>query len=250
MRLDENYQLFQKVETHIDQSKKCPLWSVLGQCYTVRRCSKYHFLADHPSSRIERNSKTYSFIPYLETIWKIRKLELEAKLLVKTLEDVQHKTIMMRKRFTTSAATGDVANREATNDSSCPVKDSQGSVPGPAHDRIVLLSCNMRGIQSKKKSVEVILAENEVDILVALEMNTKKCPKIKGYASFNHLVDKKFHGVSIFVSDSLAPSTMRIHDMSNNEMVHIRITSVTPALNVVGVYMDVEGREYQECQGI
>ena len=113
-------------------------------------------------------------------------------------------------------------------------------------DRILLLTCNMRGIQSKKKSVEEILLENEVDIFVALEMNTKKCPKIKGYASFNYLVDKKFHGVSIFVNDSLAPSTMRIHDMSNNEMVHIRITSVTPALNIVGVYMDVESRDSKE----
>ena len=110
-------------------------------------------------------------------------------------------------------------------------------------DRVVALSVNMRGIQSKKKSVEVILVENDVDVLIALEMNTKKCSKIKGYVSFNHLVDKKFHGVSIFVKDSLAPSTMRIHDMSNNEMVHVRITSVTPALNIIGVYMDVESRD-------
>ena len=74
----------------------------------------------------------------------------------------------------------------------------------------------MRGMKSKKKSVEIILAEKEVDIFVALEMNTRKSPKMKGFVSFNNLVDKKFHGVSIFLKDSMVPSTMRIHDMSNN----------------------------------
>ena len=104
----------------------------------------------------------------------------------------------------------------------------------------------MRGMQSKKKSVGEILVENDVDVFVALEMNTKNCPKIKGYVSFNYLVDKKFHGVSIFVKDSMAPSTMRIHDMSSNEMVHVRITSVTPTLNIIGLYMDVESRDSKE----
>ena len=78
---------------------------------------------------------------------------------------------------------------------------------------ITVLHINTRGIQSKKKSLHEIFINEDVDVGIVSEMNTKNCPKLKGYVSFKNLVDKKFHGVSIFVEESLAPSKMRIHDM-------------------------------------
>ena len=105
---------------------------------------------------------------------------------------------------------------------------------------------NIRSVQNKKASLNEQLLRDEVDVCVVSEMNTKRCPKLKGYTSFSNLSDKKFHGVSIFVANELAGDTLRIHDLSKNEMVHIRLDNVTPALNIVGVYMDVELRDSKE----
>ena len=239
---------------HIVPGKNCAYWSSLGYCNKLSRCLNFHLPAN-----CQKTNNNFSFVPIIESIWKVNAYA-----------------------FRTAAAVHDPS--EAADDASGPADDSPDpadDAPGPADDtsgpaddasvllkesrsndfnfnfnkpdsnlltleRIVVMCSNTRGIQSKKKSVVEILVENNVDVFISLEMNTRKCPKIKGFVSFNHLVDKKFHGVSIFVKDSLAPSTMRIHDMSNNELVHIRITSVTPALNIVGLYMDVESRDSKE----
>ena len=111
---------------------------------------------------------------------------------------------------------------------------------------INILHSNISSIQNKRESLHETLLRENIHVAIVSEMNTKKCPKLRGYRSFSHLVDKKFHGVSIFVSEYLAAGTLRIHDMSSNELVHIRLDNVTPALNIVGLYMDVESRDSKE----
>ena len=72
---------------------------------------------------------------------------------------------------------------------------------------------NICSVQNKKASLNEQLLRDEVDVCVVTEMNTKRCPKLKGYTSFSNLSDKKFHGVSIFVANELAGDTLRIHDL-------------------------------------
>ena len=47
-----------------------------------------------------------------------------------------------------------------------------------------IMSCNVRGISNKKKSIENILIDNEVDICILSELNTQNLPKFPGYMSF------------------------------------------------------------------
>ena len=46
---------------------------------------------------------------------------------------------------------------------------------------------NVRSIQNKKASLNEQLLQDEVGVCVVVEMNTKKCPKMKGYNSFSYL---------------------------------------------------------------
>ena len=105
-----------------------------------------------------------------------------------------------------------------------------------------IISCNVRGLLSKKKSIENILIDNDVDICVLSELNTKNLPDFKGYTSFTKYVNKAFHGISILVSNSLAKHVIRIPDSSELEIVHVRIENTIPALNIIGTYLPVETR--------
>ena len=49
------------------------------------------------------------------------------------------------------------------------------------------------------------------------------------------------HGVSILVHN-FRQHTMRIPDESELECVNIRLNHTTPALNIIGLYLDVESR--------
>ena len=50
------------------------------------------------------------------------------------------------------------------------------------------------------------------------------------------------HGVMILVHNSLRQHVIRVPDESQLECVHLRLNHTTPALNIIGLYLDVESR--------
>ena len=105
---------------------------------------------------------------------------------------------------------------------------------------------NIRGLNSKKQSLEQILDEQDIHIACIEEVNTKKPPKFKNYCQFNKLSKVRMHGVTILVHNSLKPHVIRIPDESELECVHIRLENSSPALNVIALYLDVESRSTVE----
>lgn len=105
-----------------------------------------------------------------------------------------------------------------------------------------IISCNVRGVSNKSKSIENILIENEVDICVLSELNTQNLPKFKGFTPFINYSKQKFHGICILVNNSISKHVLRIPDESQLETVHIRIGHTVPALNILGTYLPVEAR--------
>ena len=75
-----------------------------------------------------------------------------------------------------------------------------------------ILSSNVRSFNNKKASIEDILNSKSVDIGVFSEINTKRIPRFKGFTSFTKYSKKRFHGVSIFVSNNIASRVIRIPD--------------------------------------
>ena len=87
-----------------------------------------------------------------------------------------------------------------------------------------------------------MLNSKSVDIGVFSEINTKRIPKFKGFTSFTKYSKKRFHGVSIFVNNTIASRVIRIPDESELELVHIMIRGTNPVTNVIGIYLNVESR--------
>ena len=105
-----------------------------------------------------------------------------------------------------------------------------------------IMSSNIRGLGSKKSSLEDILESQAVDICCIQEVNNKNPPKFKNFVQFNKFDKRRMHGVSILVHNSIRQHAMRIPDESELECVHIRLNHTTPALNIIGLYLDVESR--------
>ena len=100
-----------------------------------------------------------------------------------------------------------------------------------------IISSNVRGVSNKKKSIETILDENDVDICILSELNTKNLPVFKGYTPFTKYSDKPFHGVAILIRNEIAKHALKIPDVSELEAVHVRISNTIPALNILGTYI-------------
>ena len=111
--------------------------------------------------------------------------------------------------------------------------------------------CNSRSITNKKKSLEEIFESKQVDFGIIHEVNTQKPPKIKGYHRFNCLSNKKFHGTVIYVNDRFKGSVAKISDEKfEDEMVHLIIKNVTPTLNIIGVYLEVERGDRERTERV
>ena len=106
-----------------------------------------------------------------------------------------------------------------------------------------ILASNCRSFGSKKRSIEQILIENSVDIAIVSELNMKTIPRIKGFFQFCNLSTRGFHGTAIFCQNYLQGQIIRIPDEDEIELVHILVKSTTPMLNLIGVYLDCEGRD-------
>ena len=111
-----------------------------------------------------------------------------------------------------------------------------------------IVAMNVRGISNKKKSIECILTEQEIDIAIISEIGTRNMPKFPGYTSFinykkNH---KHMHGIVILVNNSIKKDVIRIPDESDLEIVHLRVSNTLPAVNIIGTYLNCESRSSVE----
>ena len=76
------------------------------------------------------------------------------------------------------------------------------------------MSNNIRGLVSKKASLEDILETNNVDICCVQEVNNKNPPGFKDYVQFSKL---RMHGVMMLVHNSLRQHVIRVPDESELE---------------------------------
>ena len=111
-----------------------------------------------------------------------------------------------------------------------------------------IVAMNVRGISNKKKSIECILTEQEIDIAIISEIGTRNMPKFPGYTSFinykkNH---KHMHGIVILVNNSIKKDVIRIPDESDLEIVHLKVSNTLPAVNIIGTYLNCESRSSVE----
>ena len=104
-----------------------------------------------------------------------------------------------------------------------------------------MYSVNSRSLNNKKGSLEEIFEAKQVDFGIISEVNSKNPPRIKGYHRFNCLSDKKFHGTVMYVNNRFKGTAAKIPDEQfEDEIVHIVIKSVTPVINIIGVYLEIE----------
>ena len=106
---------------------------------------------------------------------------------------------------------------------------------------VSIYACNVRSINNKLSSVKTILENNDIDVCIINELNTKKKHKFKGYHSFNKFSPRQFHGISVLVKNHFRHA-IRIPDESDLEIVHLMIKDTNPALHIMGVYLDCESR--------
>ena len=77
------------------------------------------------------------------------------------------------------------------------------NLPKPQFCNLNIMSNNIRGLASKKASLEDILETNNVDICCVQEVNNKNPPKFKDYVQFNRFSKLRMHGVMMLVHNSL-----------------------------------------------
>ena len=105
-----------------------------------------------------------------------------------------------------------------------------------------IISINARGVAKKKKSIEEILKNENVDVAIISELSVKTVPKFKGYREFVE-IRGHMHGICILMRNDIAKHALRIHKESELEVVHVRLSNTVPALNIIGTYLNVESRE-------
>ena len=114
---------------------------------------------------------------------------------------------------------------------------------GKIKDEVLnIISINARGVAKKKKSIEEILKNENVDIAVISELSVKTVLKFKGYREFVE-IRGHMHGICILMRNNIAKHALRIHKESELEVVHVRLSNTVPALNIIGTYLNVESRE-------
>ena len=64
-----------------------------------------------------------------------------------------------------------------------------------------ILSCNVRSITNKHQSILNLLHQQDVDIAVFSELNTKKLRKFPGFQAFTRYSQLRFHGVCMLINN-------------------------------------------------
>ena len=119
---------------------------------------------------------------------------------------------------------------------------------GKVHMKI--LHTNIRGLNSKKPSLNNIINQLKPDILTinetALKGNNK--PNVDGYFSFfKNRMTKSMGGVATAVENYLKPNAVQVKEgEGDDEYLIVRIDKCKPALNIVNVYGEQEGRTGRE----
>ena len=113
----------------------------------------------------------------------------------------------------------------------------------PSLKDLSIYSVNARSLPNKKVSLQAILKKESIDIGFVSEINTKNPDKFPGYNSFKLISKKKFHGMLAVVHGSIANNVIRIpHNIEEFEIIHLQFQQALIPLNIIGVYLDVEGR--------
>ena len=90
------------------------------------------------------------------------------------------------------------------------------------YQELNVYACNTRSITSKTSSIKTVLANNDIDLCILSELNTRNPPKFKGYLNpFCKLSNQAFHGIAIYVKNHLKGNIIRIPDENKDlEIVH------------------------------
>ena len=112
-----------------------------------------------------------------------------------------------------------------------------------------IIQSNCDGLRSKKESVKEILEVEAPDVLLlndtALKGNRKV--KIPKYFSFTKNREKAKGGVATVVKDNLKNNTIKVDEgRDGDEYIITRYDHVNPALNIVNIYGEQEGRSTKE----
>ena len=104
-------------------------------------------------------------------------------------------------------------------------------------------------IQFKKESIKEILEVEAPDVLLlndtALKGNRKV--KILKYFSYTKNRDKAKGGVATVIKDNLKNNTIKVDEgRDGDEYIITRYDHVKPAMNIVNIYGEQEGRSTKE----
>ena len=123
-------------------------------------------------------------------------------------------------------------------------RNGNGRLKHCKQEGLNIMSSNCRSVNCKKKSIESILNEKDIDICILSEMNTKNPPIFKGYMKpFNKISNGAFHGLSIYVRNNLKGHVIRVPDEDPDlEMIHLIIKKTVPHIHLFGVYLDGESK--------
>ena len=89
-------------------------------------------------------------------------------------------------------------------------------------EELNIISINARGVAKKKKSIEEILKNENVDVAIISELSVKTVLKFKGYREFVE-IRGHMHGICILMRNDIARHALRIHKESELEVVHVRL---------------------------
>ena len=84
------------------------------------------------------------------------------------------------------------------------------------------------------------MGKQKIDIAIINEVYSTVPPSIRGYTWYQARDDRPFRGSVIYVKSTLAGSTTKVPDKSDEEdleMIHLRLNTL-PALHIIGVYLD------------
>ena len=109
-----------------------------------------------------------------------------------------------------------------------------------------ILQSNIRGFNSKKESLKEIVKNVSPDVIIlnetALRGNNKA--SINGYFTFSkNRACKAMGGVATLVENYLMSNTVKVAEGDfDDEYIIVRIDKCIPALNIINIYGEQEGR--------
>ena len=113
-----------------------------------------------------------------------------------------------------------------------------------------ILQSNIRGFNSKKESIKDIVKKMKPDVIILNEtaLRGRNKANIDGYFTFQrNRAIKAMGGVATLVDNSLKSNTVKVTEgEKNDEYIITRIDCCKPALNIVNIYGEQEGRTGRE----